>query len=619
MKKHQSYLLMKMPVLLALGLISLTIVQAEVTEIVRSGDQSSTALIEPGQIDGQPAIAVVFEGTEDLHYYATPNAAPAPGLELKLAAKADGLTFGNPILPEYQYFNDPAKGRVEVFVGDFKVLIPIEQRDDDLSLSVVHIDISGITCTSKLCLPLFAKVLTAKVDLSKWPAIAIETGQSPTAQDTSVAIAPQPTTDTSAGSGSLANSLGSWQTVESTKTAASGSVAWYFLLALLAGLSINIMPCVLPVIPLIIMRLVGQAKESGPRRVALGFSFCGGIVLFFAVFVVLSVIVNLTTGQALNLNSLYRNSTAVIILFVLIVFFALVLLDLMTVTLPSSVVGKQDSGSGFAGSIAMGFFAGILSTPCSGAVLGAVLVWAQTQPLYVSSTALILMGVGMALPYAILVSIPSLLNFVPRPGTWMEIFKKTGGFLLLFIAVKFTLTALPKDRLINVLLFAVIFSFSVWMWGTWVGFSTPKGKKWAVRLVAVIIAAGTGLWLLPANEPPKINWQSYDAALVQKSVTNNQPVLLKFTADWCTNCKIVDKNVFQQPDIAVLIEREKIVAIKADTTLSNYPAAIDFNTVFGEAGSVPLTILLNPEDKTMTKIRGIFTSAELRQIIDENF
>ncbi len=599
--------------------ISLTFAQTELTEIARSGDQLSSARIEATELDGVPAVGVVFKGTEDLHYYATAKAAPAPGLELKITVIADGLMFGEPVFPKYKYFSDPAKGKIEVFVGDFKVLFPIQQRDESVSQTTVTVNIAGITCTSKLCLPPFRKTLAANVDLSQWPAVAIQTGEAVTEEKTEIIPTQPPEAEKTADGPTLAVSLTGWKIVDATETGDSASAAWYFLLALLAGVSINIMPCVLPVIPLIIMRLVGQAKESGPKRMALGFSFCGGIVLFFAMFAAISAAVKLSTGVALDLNSLYRNPVAVITLFLFIVFFALVLLDLLTLALPSSVAGKQGGGSGFAGSVGMGFFAGVLSTPCSGAVLGAVLVWAQTQPLTISSTALILMGVGMALPYAILVSIPSLLNYVPKPGTWMEIFKKTGGFLLLFIAVKFTLTALPKDRLINVLLYGVIFAFSVWMWGTWVGFNTPKGKKWITRLIAAAIAIGCGLWLLPAVRESTINWQKYDAALVQKSIAENRPVVLKFTADWCTNCKIVDKNVFQQPDVAALLQQKGIVAVKADTTLASYPAAKDLNIVFGEAGSVPLTVLLDPKDKSITKLRGIFTPEELKQIIAERF
>jgi thiol:disulfide interchange protein DsbD len=598
--------------------VSFVFAQAEFMEVARSGEEVSSVRLEAGRTaDGGPALAVVFTGTDDLHYYATADSAPAPGLELKVTAAAEGLTFGEAVFPATEIFNDPAQGPIEVFVGDFRVVVPISGRDEAVSQTTVRVTIAGITCTSQLCLPPFTKTLEAGVDVTGWPELAL--GEAVEAEP-AAGVEPAMPAEREANEGqTLAAVLADWKTVDAADAGTRDSAAWYFLLALLAGLAINIMPCVLPVIPLIIMRLVAQAKESPGRRTALGFSFCGGIVLFFALFAVLSAAVKLATGTALDLNSLYRHPAAVITLFLFVVFFALVLLDLLTLSLPSSVAGKQGGGSGFAGSVGMGFFAGVLSTPCSGAVLGAVLVWAQTQLWWVSATALVLMGVGMALPYAVLVSIPKLLDYVPKPGTWMELFKKTGGFLLLLIAIKFTLTALPKERLINVLLYGVIFAFAVWMWGSWVGFNTAKGRKWLTRGIAVVIAVGCGVWLLRASEPPAVAWQDYDAGAVEASLAKGRPVVVKFTADWCTNCKVVERTVYQQPDVAALLRQKNVVAVLADTTLADYPASQDLNAVFGEAGSVPLTVVLDPKDQRLIKLRGIFTPEEFKQVIGERF
>jgi thiol:disulfide interchange protein len=388
----------------------------------------------------------------------------------------------------------------------------------------------------------------------------------------------------------------------------------YYLLALLAGLSINVMPCVLPVIPLILARLIDQSKQPGGSRLATGIAFCAGVILFFAVFALISAIINLTTGAVLDLNSLFRYPSAVIVLFLAIVFFGLAMLDVVTLSLPSSVTGRQSTAASLAGTAGIGFFAAILSTPCSGALLGFVLVWAQTQPLSVSTIAIILMGVGMALPYAVIVSVPSLLERIPKPGTWMEVFKKSTAFLLFFIAVKLTLAALPKDRLLNVLMYGIIFSFCVWMWGKWVGFSTPAGRKWAVRAIAVALAVGAGLWLLPAPPKVSIDWQPYDRALIQQATAAGRPVLLKFTADWCSNCKLLDSRVFHDPEVAHLIEQKNVLPIRADTTLFDYPATIDLTKVYGEAGNVPVTIVLRP-DGQLWKKRGIFGKDELIAIL----
>jgi thiol:disulfide interchange protein len=538
------------------------------TLITQYQDQSSSASIQPARMKGQPGIAVVFEGTNDLHYYATAEAGGVQLIELKVSAKAADLTFGNAVYPEPHYYDDPAVGKVPVYEGNFTVFIPITggpiiKAAKEKDVTVI---IEGQACTSKLCLRPFTKEITSKINLLFDNAPELDFKTAPPRVETA---GPEKTTTLSPTNVIQADSelgkLLAGYRESGTDEERISSTGWFFLLAVLAGLSINIMPCVLPVIPLIIMRLVKQASESGPRRVALGLAFCGGIILFFAAFAAISTAIQFGTGVKIDLNSLYRIPAAVITLFLFIVFFALVLLDVLVITLPGSVSGHQ-SGGGFAGSIGMGFFAGILSIPCSGAIIGAVLVWAQTQHWIVSSTALVLMGVGMALPYAVLISVPKLLDYIPKPGTWMEIFKKTGGFLLLIIAAKFMLAGLTKDHMLNVLLYGVIFGFCVWMWGTWVTFSTPKGKKWTVRLIAMAIAVACGLWLLPAPAASQIDWQDYDAAVVQEALEDGGPVLIKFTADWCTNCKIVDKNVYKNPDIAAFLTQKGFTTIKADTT-----------------------------------------------------
>ena len=153
----------------------------------------------------------------------------------------------------------------------------------------------------------------------------------------------------------------------------------------------------------------------------------------------------------------------------------------------------------------------------------------------------------------------------------------------------------------------------------WVSFSTPKAKKRLVRGIAFVIAVATGFWLLPAPSASQIDWQKYDPTVVQDALENEQPVLIKFTADWCTNCKIVDKNVYKNPDIVAFLTQKGFATIKADTTQQTYQATIDYNAIFKGAGSVPNTILLNPEKETITNLRGIFTPEELKQIINEQF
>lgn len=576
----------------------------EATEIVRFELEESSAHLTPARWEGRPGIAVVFRGTDDLHYYAKSETAPAPGMQLKIAATSRDVKFGGAVLPEWTLFEDSLGQQIEVYVGDFTAFVPL--REESLPVDkkeiAVTVEITGIACTSSLCLPPFEKTLHTTLDLAgiaTWPSVSIGT---PRAETPSEVLAQPPAEQ--------ADSPG-------PKASSPSSAVPYYLLAVAAGLSINLMPCVLPVLPLILLRLVDQSRAPGGKRIASGLAFCAGVVLFFAAFALISAIVNLTTGAVLDLNSLFRYPAAVIVLFLAIVFFGLAMLDIVTLSLPSSVAGRPSNASTLAGSLGMGFFAGVLSTPCSGALLGFVLVWAQTQPLAVSSAAIVLMGAGMALPYAIIVLIPSLLERIPKPGYWMEIFKKSTGFLLFLIAVKLTLAALPKDRLINVLMYGVVFSFCVWMWGKWVDFTTPALRRRIIRGVALALAVGSAAWLLPATESAassRLDWKPYDADVVQQAVARKQPVLLKFTADWCTNCKVVERRVYEDPEIVGLLQAGNVLPIKADTTVIDYPATRDLKALYGEAGNVPVTIVVLP-DGTREKLRGIFDKSELIPIL----
>jgi thiol:disulfide interchange protein DsbD len=212
-------------------------------------------------------------------------------------------------------------------------------------------------------------------------------------------------------------------------------------------------------------------------------------------------------------------------------------------------------------------------------------------------------GIGMAAPYAILTGIPALLKKTPRPGRWMELFKQTIGFILLIIAVKL-IAAVPADRRMNVLYYSVVLGFCVWMWGGWVDYAAPVVKRWVVRIIAVALAVAAGFLLLPAPKPSLIDWHKYDAAAIEQAQDANKPVLIDFTADWCLSCQVVDKTVYSRKDIAELIKQKGVLVIKADTTLKGYPATFDLKEIYNEPG-VPVTILLVPSGPVLSAVEGV--------------
>ncbi len=557
-------------------------------ELASSEQEVSTARIEPVQMGSKAGIAVIFEGTDDLHYYAKSETAPAEGLELKIKANSDYFSFGEAVFPQWHLFTDPLGSKIEVYEGNFTVFVPIKEARVSGQTTVINkgdieVKITGIACTSKVCLPPFEKTLQAKVDWSErdsWQSINIEAGDDK----------------------------------QETITAPNYSIAFALGLAFLAGLTLNIMPCVWPVLPLIVMRIVEQAKAGKKQSQAMGFAFCFGILLFFACLAVANIILQIFYGTVLQWGDQYRNPIFVAGMVLLLVVLALMMFGVFNIGVPSSIAGKSGSGKGYSGAVGTGFLAAILSTPCGFGILAFAFGWAQAQHWLVATVVIMVIGVGMAVPYAILTSIPGLLKRLPKPGQWMELFKQGIGFVLLIIAVKL-IGALPQAYRTNVLYFAVILGFCVWMWGGWVSFNTKPARKWLIRISAGLLVFAGGWVFLPTPAGELIAWQDYDDAVIDNAIAEGRPVLIKFTADWCLSCQAVDKVVYHNEDIAGLIEEKEVLAIKADTTANDKPATLALKNKYNEL--VPVTIIYLPGVEEPLRLHEIFFAGKLKELLKE--
>lgn len=588
---YRLILAITLPVLALANLDAFASEPADAIEIARQDQEHSSLRIQPARLDGMPGLVFLFFGTDDLHYYAKSETAPAADLKLTIVVVSDVLRFAPPIFPKWRIFRDPTGAGVEVYAGDFTVFVPIASASEGAATALVDITIKGITCTSQVCLPPFDVETRVNIDYAAadtWPAVNIES--------------PAPEGAPGEGKPSMVSAGPDY------------SLAFALLLALIAGLTLNVMPCVWPVLPLIVMRIVQQAKDTRGRSFTLGLAFCAGILLFFAALAGLNIILQVFYGTVMGWGDPFRSPTVITGLVILLVFLAMAMFGLVNVALPSAIAGAGGAGAGYFGSVGMGFLAAVLSTPCGFGILAAAFGWAQTQHWSIATVVILTIGIGMAVPYAILISVPGLLSRLPRPGRWMELVKQAIGFTLLFIAAKFLL-GLSDHRRDGVLYFCVLMAVALWMWGSWVDFNTPRSRKFAVRLPAVILVGVCAWAFLPARAE-MIDWQPWDAARIDNARTWRQPVLIDFTADWCLNCVVVDKRVYSDPAVADLIQAKNVLPIRADTTENDYPATIALKEVYQEPGTLPVNMLFAPGADEPVRWRGTNFKDELIKALD---
>ncbi|MFY9826603.1 MAG: protein-disulfide reductase DsbD domain-containing protein, partial [Thermoanaerobaculia bacterium] len=214
------------------------------------------------------------------------------------------------------------------------------------------------------------------------------------------------------------------------------SLALMLFLALLGGLVLNVMPCVLPVLSLKVFGLVRSAAH-GRAEVTRGSLATAAGMLFSFWALALAAIGARAAGAAVGWGVQFQRPGFVAFLAVVVVLFCLNLWGLFEIHLPGSLANLAGSGprEGVAGHFASGLFATLMATPCSAPFLGTAVSFALAQTGLVIFAMFTALGLGMALPYLLVAAAPGIARLLPKPGAWMETVRGIMGFLLAGSAV----------------------------------------------------------------------------------------------------------------------------------------------------------------------------------------
>jgi DsbC/DsbD-like thiol-disulfide interchange protein/cytochrome c biogenesis protein CcdA len=368
---------------------------------------------------------------------------------------------------------------------------------------------------------------------------------------------------------------------------------WLLLLGALAGgLLLNVMPCVFPILSLKALSLA-RAGESDASARAEGLAYTAGVIL--ATLALGAVLLLLrSAGEMIGWAFQLQEPAVVVALLVLAVAVSANLAGL--VDLPS--VSFTRSGEP-AGAFATGLLAAFVATPCTGpfmaAAMGAALLlpWAQALLLFA------VLGLGLALPFLLLGFAPPLRRLLPRPGAWMETFRKV-------MAVPMALTALALAWLcwrIGGTWFAAgaIALAMIIMVGLTALWRRRAGDRWGRRWIAsfsFVIAALLGA-VLPTQMSASasayegiIAAKPFSEAALASARAAGKPVFVWFTADWCLTCKVNERVAIEREATHDAFAKAGVVALVGDWTRRD-PAITRFLGRHGAAG-VPLYLWYAP-------------------------
>lgn len=382
----------------------------------------------------------------------------------------------------------------------------------------------------------------------------------------------------------------------------AGAGLWAMLgVALLGGLILNLMPCVLPVLSLKLLSVVSHGGQDRARVRAGFLASAAGVIVSFLVLAAAMAGLK-AVGAAVGWGIQFQEPLFLVFMVVLVTLFAANLWGLFEVPLPRFLADSAASSSG--GAFATGAFATLLATPCSAPFLGTAVGFALAHGPVEIGLVFLALGVGMAAPYLLVAAVPGLARALPRPGRWMIALRRilgvalalTGGWLLSVLSVSAGATA---AGLVAVLMAAVVLAL-------WLGRRIAAAPGWAGGALAGALAAaafavpaqvGGGAGAAPVRDEPShagVPWVPFDEAAIAAAVAEGRTVFVDVTADWCITCQANKKLVVNRGAVARRLgEGAGVVPMRADWTrpdarISRFLArygryGIPFNIVYGPA------------------------------------
>lgn len=371
------------------------------------------------------------------------------------------------------------------------------------------------------------------------------------------------------------------------------STSWWMMLplALLGGLILNIMPCVLPVLGLKLQSVIIAERGRGQvRRQFIASAL--GIITSFVILAVMLMLLKLG-GHAIGWGIQFQNPYFIGGMALVIGLFALSVSGLWTIQLPQGmqqwVATRGDQST--LGHFIQGMFATLLATPCTAPFLGTAVAFALAASNVQLLLIFVALGAGMALPWLAVAVWPSVAMKLPKPGPWLKWVNRIFALLLL-LTTAWLISLLSNHVSTGVFAFIVAVFVVVALVLAYRRF----GQAGVIGAIAgTVLLSGIGLLLSSWTSHPKQleehAWQQLQPNAIASAVAQGQVVFVDVTADWCVTCKANKIGVLLQEPVASALRSDDIVLMQGDWTrpseqITDYLRSynrygVPFNQVYG--------------------------------------
>ncbi len=381
----------------------------------------------------------------------------------------------------------------------------------------------------------------------------------------------------------------------------SNNSLWMALLGgLVGGLILNLMPCVFPILAIKVLGFAGHGNQLREQRAA-GLAYTAGVVLSFLALGGLLLALR-AAGQQLGWGFQLQSPIVVALLAALFTVMGLNLAGVFEFGsfVPSGLAGKQASNP-LTNAFLSGVLAVAIASPCTAPFMGASMGLAVSMPAAQALLIFAALGIGMALPYLLASWVPAVVRWLPRPGAWMDTFRRAMAFPM-FATVVWLVWVLGQQSGIDgaatllallVLLAALIWSLTLQGTARWVlsiiliaggAYLTSTLGKNMTEPATPVATAG--------SHPVGERWQPWSAAQVATLAASGKPVFVDFTAAWCVTCQYNKRTTLSSAEVLQAFDKQQVTLLRADWTRQD-PAITDALKQLGRSG-VPVYVLYAP-------------------------
>lgn len=339
---------------------------------------------------------------------------------------------------------------------------------------------------------------------------------------------------------------------------------FYILISLLAGLILNVMPCVFPILSIKLMSVF--TVDQGTARVSFLTVALGIVSSFFLLGICFLVLQYFNFSIAWGMQ--FQKPYFLIFITLIIFLFMMNMFGQFQINLPQNFSNIAFAGLGnksFFKDFFNGFFATLMATPCSAPFVGTAITAAFTQNYITGMSIFLFMGIGMASPYLLIALFPKLVNFLPKPGIWMIYVKYFLGLLLLVTVV----------WLSNILLnffniyFLVISLFVLLVITYRRKFPLFKNTITIASIIFIFFSTSLQIFQQHSSSAEEKDWVSFFTVDIDQLVAQDKIIFLDITADWCATCQFNKINVLNSDNIIKQFKDNSVTLIRADWTKPN--------------------------------------------------